>query len=308
MVTGADADEAIATAQRRRLTRRELARSPLLDQLSPEVGVLDDQAVADALDDDLDATLGLLTDMTAAADPRLRALARRFAARVFVDLATRGPARATGAGRLATVRYRPDRGDLDLDRSGDAIVSARATRSAIDPEQLRVRAWTTPETAWCLLIDRSGSMGGRPLATAALAAAAIACRAAPRQVAVLCFARAVVAVTTLAEHHDPDALIDRVLALRGHGTTDLAGALIAAAAQLRAAVACRRITVLLSDCRATEPGDVIAAAGAAEELVILAPQGDSAQAQELAAAVDARWTTVAGPSDVVRALDTALRH
>ncbi|CAN5918657.1 hypothetical protein BH23ACT10_BH23ACT10_02280 [soil metagenome] len=307
-MTGADADEAIATAQRRRLTRRELARSALLEQLSPEVGVLDEEAVAGALDDDPDATLGLLSDLTAAADPRLRALARRLAARVFVDLATAGSARVTGAGRLATLPYRPDRGDLDLDRSSDAIVSAHATRSAIDPEQLRVRGWTTPATAWCLLVDRSGSMGGRPLATAALAAAAIACRAAPRQVAVLCFARAVVAVTTLAEHHDPDAVIDRVLALRGHGTTGLAGALTAAAAQLRGAVASRRITVLLSDCRATEPGDVIAAAGAADELVILAPHGDSAQAQDLAAAVDARWATVAGPSDVVRALDAVLRR
>ena len=30
-------------------------------------------------------------------------------------------------------------------------------------------------TAVCLLVDRSGSMGGRPLATSAVAAAAVAC-------------------------------------------------------------------------------------------------------------------------------------
>ncbi|MBW3604298.1 MAG: VWA domain-containing protein [Actinobacteria bacterium] len=258
------------------------------------------------MNEDADATLALLADLTAAADPRLRELARRLAAQVFVDLAARGPTRARGTGRMATVPYRPDRGDLDLDRSSDAIVVAHATSSAVDPEHLGVRAWTTPHTAWCLLVDRSGSMGGRPLAAAGLAAATIAGSAATGHVSVLSFAQRVIAVTTLAEQHPVEEVIDRVLTLRGHGTTDVAAALRAAGAQLAGSRARRRITVLLSDCRATEPGDVVAAARALDELVIIAPRDDSDDAALLADAAGARWTTVSGPSDVAAAFDEVL--
>ncbi len=78
-----------------------------------------------------------------------------------------------------------------------------------------------------------------------------------------------------------------MLALRGHGTTDLAGALHAAGRQLARSGAGRKITVLLSDCRATEPGDVVAAASALDELAIVAPAGDAEEADALAAAVGA---------------------
>jgi Mg-chelatase subunit ChlD len=103
-----------------------------------------------------------------------------------------------------------------------------------------------------------------------------------------------------------DDVIDRVLALRGHGTTDVARALSSAGQQLRSASAARRITILLSDCRATEPGDAIAAARALDEVVILAPEGDSAEAAELADAIGARWTTIEGPSSVVAAIARVL--
>jgi hypothetical protein len=64
--------------------------------------------------------------------------------------------------------------------------------------------------------------------------------------------------------------------------------------------------VLLSDCRATEHGDVVGAARALDELVVLAPEGDAAEAAALAEVVGARWTPVAGPSDVVPALSRVL--
>jgi Mg-chelatase subunit ChlD len=93
-----------------------------------------------------------------------------------------------------------------------------------------------------------------------------------------------------------------VLALRGHGTTDLAGALHAAGQQLARSSAGRKITVLLSDCRATEPGDTTAAAMALEELAIIAPAGDDEAATELAHSVGATITSVAGPSEAADAV------
>jgi hypothetical protein len=64
--------------------------------------------------------------------------------------------------------------------------------------------------------------------------------------------------------------------------------------------------VLLSDCRATEPGDVVGAAAALDELVIVAPDGDSEEAEALAAHVGARLVTVTGPASVADALCRAL--
>jgi hypothetical protein len=277
--------------------------------VSPAVGELDEDAVSEMLRDDADAALGLIATLTSAADDRLRALARRLAAQLLVDLAVRGPRRRRGATRLATVAYGAGGGDVDVDASLDAVVEARAADAAVDVERVRLRAWTTPATAWCLLVDHSGSMAGRALATAGLAAAAVAARADPADVAVLSFARSVVAVSALADRHDPGQVVDRVLALRGHGTTDLAAALRAAAAQLAPARASRRVTVLLSDCRPTEPGDVIAAATALDELIIVAPAGDSDEAERLARDSGARWATVAGPADVVPTFDAVLdRH
>jgi Mg-chelatase subunit ChlD len=275
------------------------------DEISPTLGELDEAALSDAIDDDPDAALSLIATMTTATDARLRALARRLAARLFLDLARREAPDRPGIGRIVEAPYRSDRGDLDVEASLDALVDANAAARAIDVEALRVRAWEKPSTAWCLLVDRSGSMHGHPLATAALAAATIAARA-NQEYAVLSFGRDVVAPKAMWEARSADDVIDRVLALRGTGTTDVAGALLAAGDQLRRSSASRRTTVLLSDCRATEPGDVTAAARALDELVIIAPEGDSAAAAELAGAAGARWTTVSGPSSIVAAIERVL--
>ncbi len=40
--------------------------------------------------------------------------------------------------------------------------------------------------------------------------------------------------------------------------------------------------------------------------MIVAPDGDAAEAEELANSVGARWTTVSGPSQIAAALDRVL--
>ncbi len=269
------------------------------------MGELDQDAVEEALGDNPDEILSLLADLTAATDPRLRQLARTLAGRLFLDVARTGPSRRRGIGRMVEQPYRVDGGDLDLDASTDAIVEARALDAAIDPDRLRMRAWVRPETAICLLVDRSGSMSGAPLATAALAAAAVSWRA-PTDYSVLSFARQVVAVKSQERSRPADEVVDGVLALRGHGTTDLAGALVAASEQLQRSHARRRIVLLLSDCRSNEPGDAVGAASLLEELAIIAPEGDHGDAEDFAGEVGARLTMVAGPSQIPEAIARAL--
>ncbi len=286
------------------MPRRELRRDEVFEQISPDVGEIDEAALQEQLERDPDATLSTVAAMTRATDVALRALAKQLASRLFLDLARDHRSAGRGIGRVASVRYRPE-GDLDVEGSTDALVDASARREAVDPESLRTRTWVAPATAWCLLVDRSGSMHGEPVATAAMAAAVVAIRA-ERDRAVLSFGRDVVACTAMWEHHGPDEIVDRVLTLQGHGTTDVAAALSAARAQFDASGAQRRVTILLSDCRATEAGDVVAAARALDELVIVAPEGDHAEAAELAEQVGARWTTAGGPSSVVAALGRVL--
>lgn len=303
MLEGDDAERAIAEATKRTISRRELGRHERFEQISPQVGQLDEDAVAEGLDEDPDATLALLADLVAATDSRLRELARRLAGRLMVDVARRGPLRPKGIGRLTTQPYRPDAGDLDLDASLEGLVGHG--RRGLDPADLRVRSWARPGTALCLLVDRSGSMGGGPLATAAVAAAAIVTRS-PRDCSVLAFGREVVVVKPQDIDRPAEQVVEAVLSLRGFGTTDVAGALFLAGEQLARSRAGRRLTVLLSDCRATVAGDVERAARALDELVILAPTGDDVEARTLATTVGARVASVSGPSQLPDALAEVL--
>ena len=99
----------------------------------------------------------------------------------------------------------------------------------------------------------------------------------------LSFGKDVVAAKSQDVAKSNERVIDAVLALRGFGTTDVAAALTAAADQLSRSRAGRKITILLSDCRATAPGDVVGAALRLDELVIVAPESDDVEARELAA-------------------------
>lgn len=267
--------------------------------MSPEVGELNESAIDEGMQSDPDATMALLADLTAATDPKLRELAKNLAGRLMLDVAQRTPLRRRGLGKLVTAKYR-DGGDIDLDASTDAFRGIHNARE-IHIEELRVRTWEKRDTALCLLVDRSGSMGGAPLATSAVAAAAIATRE-PSDYSVLAFSRDVVVAKSQDSYKPGNEVVNSVLTLRGFGTTDIAQALEAAQAQLARSRAARKIVVLLSDCRSNEPGDIDAAARTIEELVVIAPADDDAEARAFAHRVGARVTSVTGPTDIPGAL------
>jgi Mg-chelatase subunit ChlD len=256
------------------------------------------------MDDDPDEALSLLADLHGATDEGLRELARRLAGRIMVDLARQGLAAHRSVGRLTRRPMDRSAGDVDLDASMDELVSARSGRRAVDPAELVAATWERPDTAVCLLVDRSGSMHGARLAAAALAAATVALRA-PTSSSVVAFAQDAVVLGSQDVPRDPDEIVSDLLRLRGVGVTDVGLALRVAAAQLARAHAGRRLTILLSDCRTTAGGEPTEFARALDELVIIAPEGDSDDAAALARSVGARWTTVGGPTSVVDALATA---
>ena len=305
MAEGDDAAAAVAEASRRTTSRRELSRREHFAQISPELGELDEAAFDELLSDDPDEALSLLADMNGATDERLRVLARRLAGRIMVDLARQGLTARRSVGRLARRPMDRTVGDIDLDASMDELVAARRGARPADPAELVAATWERPDTAVCLLVDRSGSMHGARLATAALAAATVALRA-PTSSSVVAFAQDAVVVGSQGVPRDPDAIVSDLLRLRGVGVTDVGLALRTAGAQLARSGAARRLTILLSDCRPTAGGDPTADARSLDELAILAPEGDSDDARALAEAVGARWATVGGPTSVVDALAVAL--
>jgi Mg-chelatase subunit ChlD len=277
-----------------------LANRPKFAEISPEVGVLDQDAFSRALEEDAEQALSLLAEMSGATDEALRAAARALAAKIALDRAKAGTPRRRGIGKMRSVAGGLE-GDLDLDASLPAIAEARATGHAISAEDLSVRQWTKPTLALCLVIDASGSMGGARLAAAALTAAACAWRA-PGEHAVLSFNRDVTVLRPLNSERGADLLVDDILRLRGHGVTALSTALKAANEQLAGSRASRRVVVLLSDCRATDENDPVPAACALPELLILAPADDYEQAADLAAHSGGRWAAMAGAADAPAAL------
>ena len=177
------------------------------------------------------------------------------------------------------------------------MVEAAASNSAPDLDDVIVSEWAKPDTALSLVIDKSGSMGGDRLATAGLAAAAVAWRA-PRDHSVLAFSDTAIVIKSQDVMRDADAVVDDVFSLWGHGATDLDLALRQAKAQLGRSGAKRRITVLLSDCEPTCGAAPLPAARALDELMIVAPATAGEVAGEFAAAAGAKLALVEGPTSI----------
>lgn len=269
------------------------------DEVSPRLGMLDERAFSELERRDPDAALTLLAEMSGATDERLRRLARALSGRVMVRAASPRGAPRPGAGRIRLRRWEPGV-DVDVDASLDELMASNLAGRAADPAGLRGPGWTRPATAISLVLDRSGSMGGARLATAAVAAAAVALRDI-EDYSVIAFGSSVRIVKAQRQPRAVESVVEDLLSLRGHGRTDLAAALRAAARELSESTASRRITLLLSDGRATTGDDPVAAARALDELLVLAPVGpdeSGEQARALARAVGGRAAEVSGPSAV----------
>ncbi len=268
--------------------RQQIAAAhPAFSEVSPEVGQLDLTAFDAAVAEDPEAAAAMLADMAVATDRQLRAAARRLAGRVFIRLGRVGPARSRGTRRLGPSRS-PD-GDLDLDRTLDGW-SPGPSRSP-QPEDIITRTWTARRRAVCLVVDISGSMQGLAVALAAVAAAGVvvANENGPLtlQPSVLAFGVGVRVLQAQGVRRPPEQLLSDLVALRGHGTTDLAAGLRAASKQLAGAVADERLVVLLSDCLHTAGDDPATALGGIDRLHVLVPLG-GAEAEAAAAALAAR--------------------
>jgi gas vesicle protein GvpN len=288
------------TQSRDTLARRHAA----FEAVSPEVGALDADAFEALMREDPDAAAEMLCDLSTATDRELQAAARRLAARVFVQIGRGVQHRARGTRRLAPAK-RSD-GDLDLDRTFDRWSGHWPPPS----DELVTRHWTASRRAVCLLVDASGSMGGRPVSVAAVAAAAVLLAAeAHLATSVLAFSGGVATIQPGAAARPAEDVVTELVALRGHGVTDLAAALRAAGAQLAGMNADERVVVLLSDCLSTSGDDPVTALAGIDRLHVLCTgvtEESHAAAAALARRTGGTWRPVERLAEVPPALTAML--
>jgi MoxR-like ATPase len=286
---------------RRQTGRREMqVRHESFDEVSPQVGELDEDAFAALMAEDPDAAAALLVDMAVATDRDLRAAARRLASRVFIQVGRVGRSPRRGTRRLVPNR-RAD-GDLDLDRTLDRWTGSWPPAT----EDLVTRSWTGHRRAVCLLVDTSGSMNGLAVAIAAVAAAGVVLAADDKlEASVLTFADRVQVLQRQGQRRVLDDLIGQLVSLRGHGVTDLAEALRSARRELLPAVADERIVVLLSDCLHTAGDAPESALAGIDRLHVLYPL-PTAEAEEAARTLAARGGGAALPIRTLTDIGPAL--
>jgi len=285
------------------------AHHPAFDDVSPGTGELDPEAFDQAVAEDPEAAAALLADMAVATDVALRAAARRLAGRVFIRLGRVGPAKARGTRRLGPSRGLD--GDLDLDRTLERWSPGENRRPVAD--DIVTRTWTAHRRAVCLVVDISGSMQGLAVALAAVAAAGVIVAnengPPPLQPSVLAFGAGVRVLQAQGVRRPPEELLSDLVALRGHGTTDLAAGLREASTQLAGAVADERLVVLLSDCLHTAGENPAGALGGIDRLHVLVPLGGpeaEVAATALAGRGGGRAQTVLRLADVGPALTRIL--
>ena len=250
----------------RTISRAELAAMhPSFAAVSPALGQLDEDVFARLLATDPDTTVTFLADLTRATDRDLRAAAQRLAARVLFRLGRAGQKPARGARRLAVTTAE---GDLDLEKTLERWSGPWPPATG----DLVTRSWHARRRALCLLIDTSGSMSGLAVAIAAVAAASVVLAADGRlSPGILAFSHDITVLQAQGTRRPHGELVGDLVALRGHGATDLAAALRAAARQLATAPADERVAVLLSDCLPTAGGDPGLALSGIGRLHVLCP-------------------------------------
>ena len=124
----------------------------------------------------------------------------------------------------------------------------------------------------CLLIDASGSMSGLAVGIAAVAGASVVLAADARlSPGILAFSEEITVLQAQGTRRPPGELVTELVRLRGHGVTNLAGALRAASTQLATAPAEERVVLLLSDCLPTTGGDPAQALRGISRLHVLCP-------------------------------------
>jgi Mg-chelatase subunit ChlD len=163
----------------------------------------------------------------------LRARIKELARQALTDLAfgwIAGGSESTESGFVPQNQSRPYRaGDeldqLDLESTLDSIISQGKQLDQVTEEDLFVPIMTKGQAALCVLLDISGSMGGRELANCAISVVMLLGRLSPQEVAIALFESDTHVIKGFQQERDLDEVTDRLLELAATGGTRVDAAL-----------------------------------------------------------------------------------
>jgi len=240
--------------------------------------------------------------------PEVRELARRITSRLSVRPRSRDRSSLVsgGVGRLASVPYRYNSDDIDLDRTLEVLTE----RPLPEDTDIVVRERVQARRAVVLMIDVSGSMRGEKTRIAAATVGALAGELASSsgasELAVVAFWRDAAVVHRMGPVTSGARLLDDLLSIPAKGLTNVHFALSVGLAELSKARASRRCGILLSDVVHNAGPDPRELAGRFTQLhVLLETDGEHDQdlAHEIATLGRGRLAPVRDHRDVAPALN-----
>jgi Mg-chelatase subunit ChlD len=114
---------------------------------------------------------------------------------------------------------------LDLETTLDSVISQGKQLDHITEEDLFVPISAKGQAALCVLLDISGSMGGRELANCAISVVMLLGRLAPQEIAIALFESNTHVIKGFLQERDVDEVTDRLLELAATGGTRVDAAL-----------------------------------------------------------------------------------
>lgn len=196
------------------------------------------QSAADLLQQGLGAGSGenllkIWFDYKGILPPWMREPVKEAAKRVAIELGKKKASSLVGsseAGVLPNGTIRPyflgdDPDTIDIDETLDYIMSTGKSSDAVTTEDFVVRRMVSGRRCVVFLVDISGSMTGKPLSAATLAASMLLAAFARDELAVALFESNSHVVCEIGEEIDIDTVMDTLLELQARGGTQMSAAL-----------------------------------------------------------------------------------
>jgi Mg-chelatase subunit ChlD len=240
-------------------------------------------------------------------DAATRELLMTWMIRLLVKIAREvETARGIRSGRPRPMPYRFDADELDIDATVERILA----KPHVTYEDLIVLEREMRRRAFVLMLDCSGSMKGRKMAMAALAAASLALNIERSdEYGVVLFTEDTERAKGIRHSTPFRHVVRHILGIVPDGCTDVALGLQDGLRELRRSQAQDKTGILLSDGWKNMGGDPLTVARRFPTLhVIGLPGGDPAMCEEIAAAGKGRFVPVHDLADVPRALRVCLAH
>lgn len=285
-------------------TREELKQFPLLQDLVAQPGHVDRGDFADAIDADVEGLLDLMPHLAKASDGALRRIAREVAGRLVVRFAEAAGGASSGDGKWRASKWTPG-AEVDLEAVLEELLIARSLGEPLDVEHLAARSWQRRQTAVCLVVDNSGSMGASRLSAAAISTAALAMRV-PSDFSVIAVADRALVLKQQGSTRPVDAVVDDLFGLRSYGWTNLALGLTAARLQLARSSAPRKMCLVLTDGQANRGADPAKEAGRLDLVHVIVPGAPNDQVRAIAAAGRGRVVGFGGLAEAPRVISGLL--